>query len=164
MRRFTLCAVLLVAVMATCAASAVARAPEKVPFEDFPISGVLTDICPFPIEYTGSQSGHDLLFFDRNGRLTRVQTHATEELVLSANGRTLVVDPFPFNVTVRLDEGGRVTNVFLAGLVFRVRLPDGRKFVSAGRLDFIAAGVNFAVVPQVGRSGDVDALCAALAP
>jgi hypothetical protein len=164
MRRLILCAVLFVALGATCAASAVARAPEKIPFEDFPISGVITDVCPFPIEYTGTQSGHDLLFYDRNGRLTRVQTHATEELVLSANGRTLVVEPFPFNLTVRLDERGRVTNVFLAGLVFRVQLPDGRKFVSAGRLDFIAAGVNFAVVPAVGRSGDVSALCAALSP
>jgi hypothetical protein len=150
--------------MATCAASAVARAPEKVPFEDFTFSGVATDICPFPVEYTGSQSGHDLLFFDRDGRLTRVQTHATEELVLSANGRTLVVDPFPFNITVRLDAAGNVTSVIAAGLVFKVQLPDGRKFVSAGRLDFIAAGVTFAVVPQVGRSGDVAALCAALSP
>lgn len=164
MRRFALCSVVLVAVMTCCAASAVARAPQKIPFEDFAISGVITDVCPFPIEYTGSQSGHDLLFFDSDGRLTRVQTHATEELVLSANGRTLIVEPFPFNVTVRLDADGSVKNVFLAGLVFRVQLPDGKKFLSAGRLDFIAAGVGFAVVPEVGRSGDVSALCAALSP
>ncbi len=164
MRRVALCAVLLVAFTTVCAASAVARPPLKVPFENFRIDGVIEGLCPFTIEYDGSQSGHDLLFFDSTGRLTRVQTHATEELVLSANGRTLTVDPFPFNITVLLGADGRPTNVFLAGLVFRVRLPDGTTFLSAGRLDFIAEGVNFAVVPEVGRKGDVNALCAALAP
>jgi hypothetical protein len=52
------------------------------PADRDPISGVITDFVLSRFEYTGSQSGHDLLFFDRNGRLTRVQTHATEELVL----------------------------------------------------------------------------------
>ena len=61
-------------------------------------------------------------------------------------------------------EDGEVTHVYASGLVERVPLPDGTVFLSAGRLDFAAhPGSEFRIVPDVGRSGNVAAFCAALA-
>jgi hypothetical protein len=72
--------------------------------------------------------------------------------------------PFAFNIDV-LFEDGEVTNVFASGLVEQVRLPDGTLFLSARRLDFAAhPGAVFRIVPDVGRSGDLEAFCAALSP
>ena len=162
MPRWTALRALLIAGLLTFPASAAANGPEKVVIDDT-FSGTLTTLCPFPVAYTGSQTGHALVFRSDQGALERVQIHATEQLLLTANGRSLTVDPFPFNQTVRFVDG-ELTHVYLTGLVFRVDLPNGSTFLSAGRFDFVAAGVDFTVVPDVGRSGDVTALCAALSP
>jgi hypothetical protein len=150
-------------VLITCLAVAAPAGadPVKTPIDEAPFTFVDESICGFPIEISGSQAGHVIRFFDRDGALTRVKVHGTEQLTLSANGQTVTVDPFPFNFHVLYDEG-EVEHVYLSGLVFRLRLPDGSLFVSAGRVDFIEEGADFLIVPAVGHSGDVDALCRAL--
>jgi hypothetical protein len=89
-----------------------------------------------------------------------MQFNGTEQDVFIANGRSLASEPY--NIRTVFDESGGVEHVYATGLVVRVVLPDGTKFVSAGRLDFVTRNFEFAITPDVGRSGDLDAFCAAL--
>jgi hypothetical protein len=161
MRRITLGIATLVSCVAVFAASAVASPPLKTPL-NITINREVAGICPFPIRIQGTQTGQQIDFFDADGRLVRRQRHGVEAVTLTANGQTLTADPFHFNIIVHFGPTGTVEHAYLSGLVFRVPLPDGTVFQSAGRLDFIAQGVNFAVIPEVGASGDVGALCDAL--
>jgi hypothetical protein len=160
MRRTALGATLVALCLGAFAESA-AAAPQKGvwdnSFTNDPVS-----ICPFTVYATGHQTGQVINFFDKSGALTRTQIHATEQLTLSANGRTLTAEPIHINLFVDWGPNGELEHVYLAGVVARIPLPNGTTFLSAGRLDFIARGVDFAVTPDVGRSGDVGALCAAL--
>jgi hypothetical protein len=62
-------------------------------------------------------------------------------------------------------DNGTFTHIFSNGLVERVPLPDGTLFVSAGRLDWINhPTASFLLTPDIGRSGNVAAFCAALSP
>jgi hypothetical protein len=129
---------------------------------DASFSGVDTAICGFPIQVTGRVTGFVTEFSDRSGQLQRVLSHFTEYLTLSADDETIVADPIAVNFRSIVGPDGEVENDYLTGLVAKFTLPDGTQFVSAGRFDFAAAGVNFTLTPDVGRSGDVDAFCAAL--
>jgi hypothetical protein len=116
-----------------------------------PIDGtdtfVVEDVCSFPVALTATLVGTETTFYDQSGAVTRIQIHIVEQDVFSANGESLTGLPFTFNIQER------------------VPLPDGTVFLSAGRLDFAAhPGSDFRIVPDVGRSGDVAAFCAALAP
>ena len=161
MRRVVLGSVTLVFCLVAFAGSAVAIPPLKTPL-NITINRDVTGICAFPITIQGTQTGHQIDFFDANGQRVRRHRHGVEEVTLTANGQTLTADPFHFNIIIHFGPTGAVEHAFLSGLVFRVPLPDGTVFQSAGRLDFIAQGVTFAVIPEVGRSGDVGALCDAL--
>jgi hypothetical protein len=161
MRRITFGIVTLVLCVAVFTGSAVASSPLKTPL-NITINREVAGICAFPIRIQGTQTGHQIDFFDADGRLVRRHRHGVEEVTLTANGQTLTADPFHFNIIVHFGPTGAVEHAYLSGLVFRVPLPDGTVFQSAGRLDFIAQGVNFAVIPEVGASGDVGALCDAL--
>ena len=166
MRRFRLLGLLsLVALSATgvLAQPAAATGPTRVPFEDT-TTVVVEDICSFPVTITSTVVGTETTFYDQTGAVTRIQIHVVEQDVFSANGESLTGLPYTFNIRV-LFEDGEVTHVYASGLVARVPLPDGTVFLSAGRLDFAAhPGSEFRIVPDVGRSGDVAAFCAALAP
>jgi hypothetical protein len=143
---------------------AAAVAPTRMTIDQSPVVTVANDICSFPVTITSTQVGVETTFYDRNGAVTRIQAHAVEQDVFTANGQSLTGLPYTFNVRV-LFEDGELTHVYASGLVSRVPLPDGRVFLSAGRLDFAAhPGSGFRIVPDVGRSGDVGAFCAALAP
>ena len=129
----------------------------------WPGAASATDICSFPVTINATFVGTETTFYDQSGEVTRIQIHNVEQDVFSANGQTLTGLPFTFNLRV-LFEDGEVTHVYASGLVERVPLPDGTVFLSAGRLDFAAhPGSDFRIVPDVGRSGDVAAFCAALA-
>jgi hypothetical protein len=141
---------------------AAAIEPTRVPIDETDIY-VVEDICSFPITITATVVGTETTFYDQSGEVTRIQIHVVEQDVFSADGESLTGLPFTFNIQV-LFEGGEVTHVYASGLVERVPLPDGTVFLSAGRLDFAAhPGSDFRIVPDVGRSGDVAAFCAALA-
>jgi hypothetical protein len=165
MRRFRLLVLLSLLVLSATgvlAQPAAAIEPTRVPIDDT-ITSVVDDICSFPVEITATVVGTETTFYDQNGEVTRQQIHLVEQDVFTANGQSLTGLPFTFNIQV-LFEDGEVTHVYASGLVERVPLPDGTVFLSAGRLDFVAhPGAEFRIVPDVGRSGDVAAFCAALA-
>jgi hypothetical protein len=165
MRRFRLLILLsLLALSATgiLAQPAAAVEPTRVPIDDTDTFEV-TDICDFPVTIAATLVGTETTFYDQSGEVTRIQIHVVEQDVFTANGETLTGLPYTFNLQV-LFEDGEVTHVYASGVVARVPLPDGTVFLSAGRLDFVAhPGAEFRIVPDVGRSGDVAAFCAALA-
>jgi hypothetical protein len=165
MRRFRLLVLLsLLALSATgvLAHPAAAVEPTREPIDET-ATFVVTDICSFPVTITATLVGTETTFYDQSGEVTRIQIHVVEQDVFTANGETLTGLPYTFNIQV-LFEDGEVTHVYASGVVARVPLPDGTVFLSAGRLDFAAhPGSEFRIVPDVGRSGDVAAFCAALA-
>jgi hypothetical protein len=166
MRRFRLLILLsLLALTGTAilAQPAAAIEPTRAPI-DGTITSTIDDICSFPVTITATFAGTETTFYDQGGEVTRIKDHIVEQDVFSANGESLTGLPFTFNLQV-LFEDGEVTHVYASGVVERVPLPDGTVFHSAGRLDFAAhPGSDFRIVPDVGRSGDVAAFCAALAP
>jgi hypothetical protein len=165
MRRFRLLVLLsLLALSATGVLThpAAAVEPTREPIDETD-TFVVTDICSFPVTITATLVGTETTFYDQSGEVTRIQIHVVEQDVFTANGETLTGLPYTFNIQV-LFEDGEVTHVYASGVVARVPLPDGTVFLSAGRLDFAAhPGSEFRIVPDVGRSGDVAAFCAALA-
>jgi hypothetical protein len=166
MRRFRLLGLLsLIALSATgvLAQPAAAIEPTRVPIDETNTL-VVEDICSFPVTITATLVGTETTFYDQSGAVTGVQIHVVEQDVFSANGKSLTGLPYTYNVQV-VFEDGEVVHAYASGLVSVVPLPDGTVFVSAGRLDFIAhPESDFRIVPDVGRSGDVAAFCAALAP
>jgi hypothetical protein len=162
-RRLILLTLLTLSATGMLAYPAAAVPPTREPFEATTIV-VAEDICSFPVTIAATQVGTETTFYDQSGDVTRILVHNVEQDVFTANGKSLTGLPYTFNIDV-LFEDGEVTNVFASGVVARVPLPDGTVFLSAGRLDFEAhPGSQFRIVPDVGRSGDVAAFCAALAP
>ena len=149
--------------LAVAAPAALGAKPEKTPIDDtFPT--VTSDICPFPVEIASRVTGHQVAFTNNQGELTRLLIHAREQDVFTGpTGRTLSSVPYRFNLRVLFGADGQVEHVYATGLVLKVPLPGGKKFQSAGRLDFVTREGDFAITPDVGRSGDVAAFCAALA-
>jgi hypothetical protein len=166
MRRFRLLGLLsLLALSATgvLAQPAAAIEPTRVPVEDT-VTSVVEDICSFPVTITSTLVGTETTFYDQSGAVTRIQIHFVEQDVFSANGESLTSLPYTFNIQILIEDGVE-THVYASGVVAKVPLPDGTVFLSAGRVDFAAhPGSEFRIVPDVGRSGDVAAFCAALAP
>jgi hypothetical protein len=162
LRLLLLLSLLALGTTAVLAQPAAAVEPTREPI-DQTITSVVTDICSFPVTITATLVGTETTFYDQSGAVTRIQIHVVEQDVFTANGETLTGLPFTFNIRV-LFEDGEVTHIYASGLVERVPLPDRSVFLSAGRLDFAAhPGAEFRIVPDVGRSGDVAAFCAALA-
>jgi hypothetical protein len=129
-------------------------------------STVLTDICSFPVTVDLRQTGTETVFSDRNGNITRVEVHAVEQDVFTANGKTLMGLPYTYNIHVLFDrDTGEVTHAYATGVASRVPLPGGDLFLTAGRLDFIAhPDAAFLLQPDVGAQGNLQGFCAALAP
>jgi hypothetical protein len=162
LRLLLLLSLLALGTTAVLAQPAAAVEPTREPI-DQTITSVVTDICSFPVTIPATLVGTETTFYDQSGAVTRIQIHVVEQDVFTANGETLTGLPFTFNIRV-LFEDGEVTHIYASGLVERVPLPDGTVFLSAGRLDFAAhPGAEFRIVPDVGRSGNVAAFCAALA-
>ena len=105
-----------------------------------------------------------MLFFDQTGDLARIQAHITEQDTFSANGVTLVGEPYRYLARILFSDG-ELVELISSGILEKVRLPDGSLFMAAGRVDVLAAieaGVEFIVVPDSGVSKNLDAFCAAL--
>ena len=161
MRRIALGAALLALSMSVSAGIAGADPPNRYDI-DVSFSNSNTAICGFPIQLTGRATGYVMEFYDRSGQVQQVLYHLTEYLTLSANGQTVVADLIAVNFRSIVGPDGELEHDYLTGLVAKFTLPDGTKFLSAGRFDFVAAGVSFTLTPDVGRSGDVEAFCQAL--
>ncbi len=124
---------------------------------------VLENVCLFPVTLDNTIHATEIYFFDQSGALTRAYAHWVEQDTFSANGKTLIGEPFTFNVEFLFDADGTLVHQYASGVVETVPLPDGSVFFSAGRLDFINKG-GPVITPDRGRSGDLAAFCAALAP
>jgi hypothetical protein len=164
LRRLTV--VFLVAVGAVIfALSAVADRPTRIPFEGVTFSSVLTDVCAFPVNVNSTVSGFEIDYVDQSGALTRIFTHQVEQDTFTANGQTLVGDPFTAEFQLLFDSGGSVIHAYGTGLFETIHLPDGSLFVSAGRADFTQhPGVGFLLSPDRGNPGNLAGFCAALSP
>jgi hypothetical protein len=132
-------------------------------FEQTNVS-VLTDVCSFPVMVSAHGDVTVRVHFDSQGRVTAIEAHVTETDTFSANGNTLVGLPYPALDRLTFDSQGNITSEKVSGIIERVRLPNGKLFISAGLFhpDFTSEG-GFTLVPDHGHSGDVGALCAALA-
>ncbi len=67
-------------------------------------------------------------------------------------------DTYPYE----FDADFNLVSAIARGGIMRVPLPDGSVFWSAGRFDFLANSATFTITPDAGRSGNVEAFCAAL--
>jgi hypothetical protein len=162
-RLLSLLSLVALSAMGVYANSAAATAPTRVAIDETVVT-VVNDLCGFPVTVTSTQVGVETTFYDQNGTITRIQAHAVEQDVFTANGKSLTGLPYAFSVQVLFDDGV-FTHLYASGVMSRVPLPDGTVFLSAGRVDFAAhPGAEFLIVPDVGRSGNVAAFCAALAP
>jgi hypothetical protein len=155
----------LVAAVALCASAGGAYGAKP---GTFPITGpnstVLTDLCSFPVTVMSQASGTGRVYVDGAGNLTMFQAHVTETDTFSANGHTLVGLPYHLTDIVRINADGTVAREQVTGVAERLRLPDGRMFISAGRyIPPPNTQGGFTLTPTNGNTGDVGALCAALA-
>lgn len=163
--RFSRRAVSAAAVVFGCAfaASAYGAKPQTFPVLDDHTVAV-TDICAFPVSVTIHAEGRVRLYLDSTGNVTMIQAQIRETDTFSANGHTIVGLPYHLSDQLRFDANGNPTEK-VTGLVERLRLPNGKMFISAGRLvPPPDSGGGFSIAPTVGHTGDVAALCAALAP
>ena len=92
------------------------------------------------------------------------QSHGPEQDTFSANGKTLVGDPYQVNVIRRFENGARAqVDAALHGVVERVPLPGGGLYLVAGTIDLLGQGGGAFFTVDRGNSGSgIDAFCAAL--
>jgi hypothetical protein len=128
-------------------------------------TATLTDACSFPITVDSTADLTETDFVDQSGALTRLTFDGVDQDTFTANGNTLVGEPYHLHVTFVFDESGNVTHIYGQGIVEEVRLPDGSLFIAAGRADFVAHGTPaFLLTPDVGATVNLAGFCAALAP
>ena len=157
-------AVLLAAgVVAQSAAAAPPVIEELPPFVN---SVEMTGVCPFPVTVNSTLTGSQIIFFDQDGNATRVEITTHEQDTFSANGKTLVGDPYSFKLMLIIDPAtGEILHAYARGVASRVRLPDGSLFLTAGRLDFVNhPDEDFVLQPDTGAQGNIAGFCAALSP
>jgi hypothetical protein len=135
-------------------ATAMAAPPEK--FGETTVRENETDVCGFPIAVTSTVMYFSSTVTFPSGK-QRATLHATEVDEFTANGVTLTSDRYTYNLQL-YGENYVISEEDASGVVVRVPLPDGTVFFSAGRT---APLTGFALTPDVGRSGDVAAFCAA---
>jgi hypothetical protein len=143
-----------------------ARADKPV-ISHYPLSGslVVTDLCSFPITIVASQDVTEMDFVNSSGAITRLQVHVVEQDTFSANGKTLIGEPYTWNLDIRFDSSGNVTQVYEEGVIEKVWLPDGSLFMTAGRVNLVARGFpQIVLIPDAGRTVNLAGLCAALSP
>ena len=164
MKRLTTLLVILGAVVLGVFASTAAADAPVVVHKTSSLTSVLTGACAFPITVDSTMTETDRFFFD-DGVLARANAHVVEQDSFSANGRSLVGVPYPFNLQAFFDANGNITEEYADGVIERVPLPDGGVFQSDGRVDFGAQGFpSFSVVPDFGNARNLDGFCTALSP
>ena len=159
LKAFSTGAVVATAMMVSAGAAAGAP-PERFSYED---AGTFTDtnLCGFPVEVTYQASVVGATFGDVDSGDIRLLIHAMQQDTFTANGTTLVGDPYRATRT-QVIEDFEVVSDTVRGVLEKVRLPDGSIFMGAGRTDFLAATVDFIAAPDNGVAKNQDAFCAAL--
>jgi hypothetical protein len=127
---------------------------------NFTVSGV----CAFGFTIKSTLEETEIDYFDASGTLTRIYFHVTEQDTYIGPRATFTSVPYTFNVELRFDSSGTLTGYVIDGVVLRIPLPNGSLFVAAGRINgLLHPGTLFFFSPDFGRSGNLDALCSALA-
>ncbi len=121
-----------------------------------------TGLCPFRVSVTSHIVFNGVNRYDAAGNYVQTEESDVERDTFSTPGHTLVSDPYRYNTHFRLDADGNITVLTATGHVLKVTLPSGTVFMSAGRIDWLTHSGGFAITPDVGRSGSLDAFCAAL--
>ena len=120
------------------------------------------DLCTFAIQIDGTQTYKRTTFYDNNGVITKRIVEGTEQDTFTANGKTLVGDPYPFMFVHDFVDGVQVS-YYGIGVAERVPLPSGGAYVVAGRIDLISTPPAPIMTVDSGNSGtNLDAFCAAL--
>lgn len=131
---------------------------------DFAGDAVITDLCPFPINFHSEMHAVWTDFFV-DGQLTKSLIFVTEQDTFSTEAVTLVGLPYQYNVKHFFDRDGNMTLNFSVGVAEKVPLPDGTLFIAAGQINYFNHPDGALVfTPDMGTSGKVDAFCAAIAP
>jgi len=161
---FVFALVLALSTLGIATSTALAQKPVKSEYQ-MSTTGVLTGVCTFDITNDSTNDVTEIDYFDQSGSLTRMEWHIVEQDTFTANGKSLVGIPFTFNVKVLFDSQGFMTHVYADGVTEKIWLPDGRLFISAGRVDFAAHGFpQYILSPDYGNPGNIAGFCAALAP
>ena len=143
-----------------------ARADKPV-MSHYPLSDtkLVTGLCSFPITVAESGDVSETDFVNSSGAITRIQLHGVEQDTFSANGKTLIGEPYTANADIRFDSSGNVTQLYIEGVFEIVPLPDGSFFMTAGRVNLAAHGFPpIALIPDSGATVNLAGLCAALSP
>ena len=126
MKRTTTLVVGLVAAIALAVLAPTAAADQPViVHKTSSVTSLLTGACPFSITVDSTMTETDKFFSDQNGVLTMASAHVDEQDSFSANGRSLVGVPYPFNLQAFFDANGNITEEYADGVIERVPLPDG---------------------------------------
>ena len=153
--------VLAASFLLAAASSATADTPFKFSYS-FTADNVVTDVLPFPVEIYSVVSDTEIDYFDKNGTLTRIYIHATEQDTFTANGKTLVGLPYTYDIEQIFDGDGNLIHYYASGGVEKIPLPDGTLFSSAGRTDWVDhPDADVRLSPDTGTQGSLDALIAA---
>jgi hypothetical protein len=142
------------------AAGAGASRPDKFTFEGgFSLPD--TSICGFSVLVTETSSNVIIRHEGQAG--THVLAHATVQDSFSANGVTLVGEPYRQTISLDFSPSGDLEKAFTVGVYEKLRLPDGSLFIAAGRLDLLTSTQDqFILTPDNGVVRNQDAFCAAL--
>jgi hypothetical protein len=149
------------ALLCMSATGAAADRPLKEHFDDDPIEISNTSLCGFEIQIGIKFSAVETLFLDKAGDVVRAHVHGIEQDTFSANGVTLVGERYRFLIKTEFVDG-ELVEAHGSGMFEKVRLPDGKIFMAAGRLDFLATTVDFIIDPDSGVLKNQDAFCDAL--
>jgi hypothetical protein len=148
------------------AAAALAQAATAIPptTADSSEVGSLTldagTLCSFPIVLDYTQDRTITTFYGSDGVITKRITTGTEQDTFTANGKTVVGDPYHFTVLAEFENGVRVSR-YWTGNAERVHLPDDGIFILAGRTLIPPSGL--VVTVDSGNAGNnLAAFCAAL--
>ena len=124
----------------------------------------LTGVCDFSIDMTSEFTVNETAFYNGDGVLTGAHFQVYEVDTFTANGTTLVSDPYRYVIQFSYDSAGNLTRSVWNGVLAKVRLPDGGMFITAGWLDWLSHGLGGPIIqPDRGNTGtNLAAFCAAL--
>ncbi len=128
---------------------------QPISFTDIPIDGV----CPFTFRLSAQGTTVYNVVFTANGVRTGLDFMTTEtDTLVGPNNVPLVSRPYTSKEHITFDAAGNGHD-FVTGNIATFILPDGSVFMSAGRVTSVG---GYVIVPDFGRAGNVNALCAAL--
>ncbi len=161
--RFIVALMLALGAIGFSATTALAAAPQNY---DYSYSGswTFTDLCSFPVTWNYNESGHEIDFYDENSGVSTYTIHDRMQDTYSANGITLVGDPYVTNYIFKYDSNGNRIYAWEQGQGEMIHTPSGGiLYLTAGRWNW-ALHTEPKIPSDIGNPGNVAALCAAMTP